>query len=52
MSRLKAPPNLHELVRTTFSKALSANELHYFPTQVTVLHVNTIPVSKIASDRI
>ncbi|PTB46131.1 hypothetical protein M441DRAFT_52901 [Trichoderma asperellum CBS 433.97] len=43
MSRLKAPANLHELVRATFSKALSANELHYFPTQVTILHVNSIP---------
>ncbi|KAM0259845.1 hypothetical protein ACHAQJ_003089 [Trichoderma viride] len=43
MSRLKAPSNLHELVKTTFSKARSANELHYFPTQVTILHVNSIP---------
>ncbi|PON29904.1 hypothetical protein TGAM01_v201270 [Trichoderma gamsii] len=43
MSRLKAPSNLHELVRATFSKAVSANELRYFPTQVTVLHVNSIP---------
>ncbi|KAL7911317.1 ATP adenylyltransferase domain-containing protein [Trichoderma velutinum] len=43
MSRLKAPPNLHELVKATFSKALSTNELHYFPTQVTILQVNSIP---------
>ncbi|KAL7934970.1 ATP adenylyltransferase domain-containing protein [Trichoderma chlorosporum] len=43
MLRLKVPANLHELVKTTFSKALSINELHYFPTQVTVLHVNSIP---------
>ncbi|RFU75785.1 atp adenylyltransferase [Trichoderma arundinaceum] len=46
MTRFKAPSNLHELVRATFSKALSTNELHYFPTQVTVLHVNSIPSSK------
>lgn len=44
MSRLKAPSNLHELVKTAFSKALSANELHYFPTQVAILHINSIPV--------
>ncbi|KAL7822065.1 hypothetical protein V8C26DRAFT_389828 [Trichoderma gracile] len=43
MSLLKAPSNLHELVKTTFSKALAANELHYFPTQVTILHINSIP---------
>lgn len=43
MSRLKAPANLHDLVKTTFSKALSTNELHYFPTQVTILQVNSIP---------
>ncbi|KAL7943532.1 alpha-galactosidase [Trichoderma barbatum] len=42
MSRLRAPSNLHELVKTTFSKALSVNELHYFPTQVTILHINSI----------
>lgn len=45
MSLLKAPSNLPELVKTTFSKALAANELHYFPTQVTILHINSIPVS-------
>ncbi|EGR48514.1 uncharacterized protein TRIREDRAFT_107206 [Trichoderma reesei QM6a] len=43
MSLLKAPSNLPELVKTTFSKALAANELHYFPTQVTILHINSIP---------
>ncbi|EHK15330.1 uncharacterized protein TRIVIDRAFT_174968 [Trichoderma virens Gv29-8] len=43
MSRLKAPSNLHELVKTAFSKALSTSELHYFPTQVTILHINSIP---------
>ncbi|PTB75670.1 putative bis-tetraphosphatase [Trichoderma longibrachiatum ATCC 18648] len=43
MSLLKAPSNLHEAVKATFSKALAANELHYFPTQVTILHINSIP---------
>ncbi|OTA02686.1 ATP adenylyltransferase, putative [Trichoderma parareesei] len=43
MSLLKAPSNLPELVKTTFSRALAANELHYFPTQVTILHINSIP---------
>ncbi|KAH6606893.1 hypothetical protein Trco_006046 [Trichoderma cornu-damae] len=43
MSRSKAPSNLHELVKAAFAKALSANELHYFPTQVAILRVNSIP---------
>lgn len=44
MSRLKAPADLPELVRTAFAKALSDGELHYFPTQVTILHANSVPV--------
>ncbi|KAI9166571.1 FIT family protein scs3 [Paramyrothecium foliicola] len=42
-ARLKAPANLPELVRKAFAKARSESELHYFPTQVTILPVNSIP---------
>ncbi|KAK5989841.1 Diadenosine 5',5'''-P1,P4-tetraphosphate phosphorylase 2 [Cladobotryum mycophilum] len=43
VSRLKAPANLHELVKSAFAKARATGELHYFPTQVTILPVNSIP---------
>lgn len=42
---LSAPSNLPSLVKTTFAKALSGGDLHYFPTKVTVLPVNSVPVS-------
>jgi hypothetical protein len=45
MPRLKAPSNLPELVKSTFTRARSEGDLHYFPTQVTVLNVDSIPVS-------
>jgi sulfate adenylyltransferase (ADP) / ATP adenylyltransferase len=43
-SRIRAPSDLPELVRAGFAKALSEGELHYYPTQVTVLHANSVPV--------
>ncbi|KAF4459668.1 5 5 -P-1P-4-tetraphosphate phosphorylase 2 [Fusarium albosuccineum] len=43
MPRIKAPSNLPELVKSTFAKARSEGDLHYYPTQVTILHVNAIP---------
>ncbi|KAG8665521.1 bifunctional AP-4-A phosphorylase/ADP sulfurylase [Fusarium poae] len=43
MPRIKAPSNLPELVKTTFTKARSEGDLHYFPTQVAVLNVDSIP---------
>jgi ATP adenylyltransferase len=45
MPRIKAPSNLPELVKSTFTKARSEGDLHYFPTQVTILNVDSIPVS-------
>lgn len=42
---LSAPSNLPSLVKATFAKALSGGDLHYFPTKVTVLPVNSVPVS-------
>lgn len=44
MARVKAPANLPGLVRATFAKARSDGELHYFPTQVAILRVGSIPV--------
>ncbi|KAF5020950.1 hypothetical protein F66182_6996, partial [Fusarium sp. NRRL 66182] len=43
MPRIKAPPNLPELVKSTFAKACSEGDLHYFPTKVTILDVDSIP---------
>ncbi|KAF4456406.1 hypothetical protein F53441_1476 [Fusarium austroafricanum] len=43
MPRIKAPSNLPELVKSTFAKARSESDLHYFPTQVTILSVDSIP---------
>ncbi|KAM0498580.1 hypothetical protein ACHAP8_006203 [Fusarium lateritium] len=43
MPRIRAPSNLPELVKTTFTKARSEGDLHYFPTQVAVLNVDSIP---------
>ncbi|SPJ73103.1 related to 5',5'''-P-1,P-4-tetraphosphate phosphorylase 2 [Fusarium torulosum] len=43
MPRIKAPSNLPELVKSTFTKARSEGDLHYFPTQVTILNVDSIP---------
>lgn len=44
MRRIQAPPNLPQLVKTAFNKARESRDLTYFPTQVTVLNVNSIPV--------
>ena len=46
MSRIRAPAELPELVKAAFSNALRDGELHYFPTQVTTLTANSIPVSQ------
>ncbi|CAG9943979.1 unnamed protein product [Clonostachys rosea f. rosea IK726] len=43
MARIKAPAELPELVRAAFSKARSSGDLHFFPTQVTLLNVDSIP---------
>ncbi|CAH0052631.1 unnamed protein product [Clonostachys solani] len=43
MTRIKAPAELPELVRAAFSKARSSGDLHFFPTQVALLNVDSIP---------
>ncbi|CAM1505208.1 Fc.00g108450.m01.CDS01 [Cosmosporella sp. VM-42] len=43
MSRIKAPSHLPELVKSAFARARSEGDLHYYPTQVTILQVNNIP---------
>ncbi|KAG8416366.1 hypothetical protein J3458_006958 [Metarhizium acridum] len=40
---LGVPSNLPSLIKTTFAKALSGGDLHYFPTKVTILPVNSVP---------
>lgn len=45
MTRIKAPSALPDLVKSAFAKARSEGDLHYYPTQVTVLKANNIPVS-------
>lgn len=49
MPRIKAPSNLPELVKSTFTRARSEGDLHYFPTQVAILNVDSIPVRIILS---
>ncbi|KAL8303249.1 hypothetical protein RB600_006934 [Gaeumannomyces tritici] len=43
MTRIRAPANLPELVKNTFNKAKSNGDVNFYPTQATVLHVNSIP---------
>jgi hypothetical protein len=43
--RIKMPSNLPHRVKTAFNKARESGDLTYYPTQVTVLNVNSIPVS-------
>ncbi|KAK0639506.1 HIT-like domain-containing protein [Cercophora newfieldiana] len=43
MTPIKPPPNLPELVKTTFSKALAAGDVNFYPTQVTLLNINSVP---------
>ncbi|KAK4208039.1 inositol phospholipid synthesis protein Scs3p [Rhypophila decipiens] len=40
----QVPPNLPELVRTAFHNARTNGDLNYYPTQVALLHVNSVPV--------
>ncbi|KAK1780883.1 ATP adenylyltransferase-domain-containing protein [Copromyces sp. CBS 386.78] len=41
--RIKAPANLPELVRTAFNKARALGDVNFYPTQVTLVDVNSIP---------
>ncbi|CAF3475722.1 hypothetical protein QX201_010954 [Fusarium graminearum] len=42
MPRIRAPSSLPNLVKSTFARARSDGDLHYFPTQVAVLNVDSI----------
>ncbi|KAK3295360.1 inositol phospholipid synthesis and fat-storage-inducing TM-domain-containing protein [Chaetomium fimeti] len=44
MGSIKIPANLPELVRTAFNRARASGDVHFFPTQVTLVNVNSVPV--------
>jgi hypothetical protein len=44
MAPVKVPANLPELVRATFNRARASGDVHFFPTQVTLVNVNSVPV--------
>ena len=44
MAPIAMPSNLPALVRTTFNKALANGDVNFYPTQVTLLNINSIPV--------
>lgn len=46
MAPVKVPANLPELVKTAFHRARASGDVHFFPTQVTLLNVNSIPVRR------
>ncbi|KAL2163988.1 hypothetical protein VTH06DRAFT_3201 [Thermothelomyces fergusii] len=43
MPSVKVPANLPELVKAAFNRARSSGDVHFFPTQVTLVNVNSIP---------
>ncbi|KAK0622544.1 ATP adenylyltransferase-domain-containing protein [Immersiella caudata] len=43
MAPIKIPPKLNELVKTTFAKALANGDVNFYPTQVALLNINSIP---------
>ncbi|PTD09235.1 hypothetical protein FCULG_00008790 [Fusarium culmorum] len=43
MPRIRTPSNLPDLIKSTFTRARSDGDLHYFPTQVAVLNLDSIP---------
>ncbi|KAH6838483.1 histidine triad-like protein [Chaetomium sp. MPI-CAGE-AT-0009] len=43
MGTVKIPVNLPELVRTAFNRARASGDVHFFPTQVTLVNVNSVP---------
>lgn len=45
MPRVNIPFNLPELVKSAFNKARKNGDLNFYPTQVTLLNINSIPVS-------
>ncbi|KAL2141628.1 hypothetical protein VTI28DRAFT_2174 [Corynascus sepedonium] len=43
MLPVKVPANLPELVKAAFNRARASGDVHFFPTQVTLINVNSIP---------
>ncbi|KAH7170164.1 HIT-like domain-containing protein [Dactylonectria macrodidyma] len=43
MARLKVSSGLPDLVKSTFARARSEGDLQYYPTQATIIQVNSIP---------
>ncbi|KAH6635960.1 histidine triad-like protein [Chaetomium tenue] len=43
MGPVKVPANLPELVRAAFNRARASGDVHFFPTQVTLVNVNSVP---------
>ncbi|AEO58211.1 histidine triad-like protein [Thermothelomyces thermophilus ATCC 42464] len=43
MLSVKVPANLPELVKAAFNRARASGDVHFFPTQVTLVNVNSIP---------
>lgn len=44
MAPVKIPANLPELVCTAFNSARASGDVLFFPTQVALINVNSIPV--------
>jgi hypothetical protein len=44
MAPAKVPANLPELVKAAFNRARANGDVHFYPTQVTLVNVNSVPV--------
>lgn len=44
MARSRIPVNLPDLVSKAFHSARATGDVHFFPTQVTLVKVNSVPV--------
>jgi ATP adenylyltransferase len=44
MAPVKVPANLPELVRSAFNRARASGDVHFFPTEVTLVNVHSVPV--------
>ncbi|KAK4464052.1 FIT family protein scs3 [Cladorrhinum samala] len=42
-TRISVPPNLPELVKNAFNRARASGDVHFYPTQVKLLNINSIP---------
>ena len=45
MAHVLIPSNLPELVKEKFNAAKDAQELTFWPTEVSIVHINGVPVS-------